>query len=219
MRPQVVTTATLTNDANGIFEDQTTGGAAALVLNGALVSSGVAYAYGSANTTPQGQKISIEGTGSNAAFTATVVGTDAGGAAQTETFALVDNGTATSTLYFRTVSSITVSGNIDGNIEGGFLSAQGGATREFYLDRQQLPGNAQLTVALVSAGTVTAQYSETMRDPQSATSYAQDAVWQTVDGLSAVTATTSSNLAYNANAARIIFTGAWTFSVTQGNPY
>jgi hypothetical protein len=219
VRPQVISTATLINDANGVFEDQTTGGAAALVLNGILVSGGVAYAYGVANTTPQGQKLSIEGTGTNAAFSATVIGTDAGGAYQTETFALATNGTATSTLYWRTISSITVDGNIDGNIEGGFLAAQGGAIREFYLDRQQLPGNTSLTVALVSAGTVTAEYSVTVRDPQAVTSYADDAVWQAVSGLSAVTATTSSNLAYDAVATRITFTGAWTYTAIQGNPY
>lgn len=225
MRPQVATTETLTNDANGIFEDQTTGGAAALTLNGALVSSGIAYAHGVANTTAQAQKVSIEGTGNNAAFTATIIGTDAGGAAQTEVLTLANNGTATTTAYFRTVSSITVDGNIDGNIEGGFLSAQGAALREFYLDRQQLPGNTSLTAALSSGGaaTFTAQYSVTVRDPQSTTSYAGSAVWQSVDGLAAVTATTSSNLAYDAVAVRLIVTtytsGTITFTAIQGNPY
>lgn len=219
MRPQTLTTATLINDANGVFEDQTRSGAGALTLNGVLVSGGVAYIYGTTNTTPQGQKISVEGTGNNSGITITLIGTDAGGAYQTETFTLANNGTATSTLYFRTVSSATVSGTVTGNIEAGPLSAQGGATREFYLDRQQLPGNTSLTAALVSAGTVTGQYSVTVRDPQSQTSYAQSAVWQTVDGLSAVSATTSSNLAYDAVAVRIIFTGAWTFTAIQGNPY
>ncbi len=215
MRPQVRTTATLINDANGIFEDQTTAGAGFLNLNGILAG----YIYGSANTTAQGQKLSIEGTGNNAAFTATIVGTDAGGAYQTEVLTLANNGTVHSLYYYRTITSIYVSGDIDGNIEGGPLSAQGGAIPEFYLDRQQLPGNTSLTAALVSAGTVTAQYSVTVRDPQSATSYAQSAVWQSVDGLAAVTATASSNLAYNAVATRIIFTGAWTYTAIQGNPY
>lgn len=219
MRPQVITTTTLVNDANGVFEDQTTAGAAYLDLDGILVTDGVAYCYGSANTTPQGQQFSIEGTGSNAAFTATIVGTDPGGAAQTVDLALVDNGTATTDEYWRSIESVYVNGNIDGNIEGGFLSAEGGASREFYLDRQQLPGNTSLTAALVSAGTLTAQYSVTVRDPQSATSYAADAVWQNVDGLAAVSATTSSNLAYDAVAVRIFFTGAWTFTAIQGNPY
>lgn len=219
MRPQVRTTATLIDDANGLFEDQTRVGAGALTLNGVLVSGGIAYIYGSANTTVQAQKISVEGTGNNSGITITLVGTDAGGAAQTETFTLANNGTATSTLYFRTISSATVSGSVTGNIEAGPLSAQGGAIPEFYLDRQQLPGNTSLTAALVSAGSATAQYSVTVRDPQSATSYAQDAVWQTVDGLSAVSATTSSNLAYDAVATRLTFTGAWTYTAIQGNPY
>ena len=65
MRPQVFTTTALTNDANGIFEDQTTAGAATLTLNGALVESGVAYCYGLTGTNAQGQLIAIEGTGNN----------------------------------------------------------------------------------------------------------------------------------------------------------
>ncbi len=219
MRPQVITTATLVDDANGIFEDQTRTGAGALTLNGVLVSGGVAYCYGSANATPQAQKVSIEGTGNNSGISATITGTDAGGAALSETLTLANNGTATSTKYFRTITSITTSGTVTGNIEGGFLSAQGGATREFYLDRQQLPGNTSLTATLVSAGTVTAQYSMTTRDPQSASSYAGGATWQSVDGLAGVSATTSSNLAYPAVATRITFTGASTYTAIQGNPY
>lgn len=225
MRPQFRTTTTLINDANGVFEDQTTAGAAFLDLDGALVSGGVAYTYGSASTDKQGQKLSIEGTGSNSAFTATIVGTDPGGAAQTVVLALVDNGAATTAEYWRSIESIYVNGEIDGNIEGGFLSANGAALAEFYLDRQQLPGNASLTASLSAsgAGTFTAQYSVTVRDPQSPDSYAATAVWQAVDGLSGVAATTSSTLAYDAVATRLIITaytsGTITYTVIQGNPY
>jgi hypothetical protein len=65
MRPQIFTTTALTNDPDGIFEDQTTAGAGSLTLDGALVESGVAYCYGSTGTTKQGQLIAIEGTGNN----------------------------------------------------------------------------------------------------------------------------------------------------------
>jgi len=223
VKPQVETAAALVNDANGVFEDQTTAGAGYLTLNGVLVSGGIAYLLGATSTTNMGQKVSIEGTGNNAAFTALITGTDAGGATQTETVTLANNGTATSTLYFRTVSSIYVSGDIDGNIEGGFLSAQGAALREFYLDRQQLPGNTMLNAYLSGTATVTAQYSATVRDPQSRTSYAATAVWQSVDGLTAVTATTSSNLAYDVVATRLLITsytsGPPRYTCIQGNPY
>lgn len=223
MRQQVSSVITPVNDANGIFADQTTAGAAFLTLDGALVTSGIAYLFGSTATTAWGQKVSIEGTGTNSAFTATIVGTGPGGDALTEVLTLADNGTATTSAYFRTVSSIYVDGNIDGNIEGGFLTAQGAASREFYLDRQQLPGNTQLTATLSATATVTAQYSQTARDPQSTSNYAQNATWQSVDGLTSVTATTSSNLAYNANATRLLITaytsGTAMYSATQGNPY
>jgi uncharacterized membrane protein YdcZ (DUF606 family) len=223
MRPQVNTSTTLVNDANGIFEDQTRTGAGALTLNGALVSSGVAYLYGATSEVMWGQKISIEGTGNNSGITATIVGTGPGGSALTETLTLANNGTATTSNYFRTVTSITTSGTVTGNIEGGFLSANGAASREFYLDRQQLPGNTSLTAYLSGTLTVTAQYSVTVRDPQSSTNYAQNAVWQSVDGLTSVSATTSSNLAYPAVATRLLITvytsGTATYTAIQGNPY
>lgn len=223
MRVQITDALTLVNDANGIFEDQTRAGAGALTLNGVLVSSGVAYLFGATSTTKWGEKISIEGTGNNSGITATIIGLDSGGAYQTEVLTLANNGTATSVYYYRAVMSITVSGAVTGNIEGGWLQANGAASAEFYLDRQQLPGNTSLTAYISATLTVTAQYSVTVRDPQSATSYAQTAIWQSVDGLTSVTATTSSNLAYNAVATRLLITaftsGTTTYTAIQGNPY
>lgn len=224
MRPQVATSVTPTDDDDGIFQLQTLAGSGALTLNGALVTSGIAYAYTSADTTAQAQKVSITGTGNNSGITATIVGTDAGGASLTSTITLANNGTATTTLYYRTVSSVTVSGAVTGNIKGGWVAANGFALREFYLDRQQLPGNVELNVVVVSGTlTLTAQYSATVRDPQVTTSYSGSATWQSVDGLTAITATASSNLAYNVVATRLTCT-SWTsgtaiYTATQGNPY
>ena len=96
MRPQTITTLTLINDNNGAFEDQTTAGAADLNLNGVLVSSGVVFVYGTANTVRQGQLFAIEGAGTNAGVDATITGTFGGGA-QVEVLDLVNAGTATST--------------------------------------------------------------------------------------------------------------------------
>ena len=101
-----------------------------------------------------------------------------------------------------------------------------GPAREFYLDRQQLPGNASLTIAL-SAGasmTCTAEYSVTPRNMETpAVLYTSYAVWQPVVGLTAITATASSNLAYPAVAVRLnvgpYTSGTATFTVIQGNPY
>jgi hypothetical protein len=153
MRPQVFTTTALTNDANGIFEDQTTAGAATLTLNGALVESGVAYCYGLTGTNAQGQLIAIEGTGNNSGITATITGT-LGGATVTETVTLANNGTATSTYYFNTVSSITVSGAVTGNIEGGWLSSSTNPAVILAVktDRIQNPFNASIGVTLSSGG-------------------------------------------------------------------
>ncbi len=221
MRPQTVTTAALVNGANNIFQDQGGTGVGRMTLNGSLVSGGVAYLYGATSTQPQGQRISVEGTGNNLGVTLTIVGTGPGGNPVTEVLTLANNGTATTATYFRTVTSITRSATITGNIEAGWLSANGAATREFYLDRQQLPGNASLTVAVTGTVTFTAQYSVTERDPVEL-AYAQRAVWQSVDGLAALSATTSSNLAYPAIATRVLVTagtGTVVYTVIQGNPY
>ena len=123
MRPQIITTIALTDDANGIFEDQTTAGAADLSLDGALVASGVAYCYGEAlPTAKQGQLLAIEGTGNNSGVVATITGTFGGGA-QVEELTLANNGTATSANYWTTVTNIAVDGAVTGNIEGGWLAA------------------------------------------------------------------------------------------------
>ena len=71
--------AVLTNDANGIAEDQTTSGAADLSLDGALVSGGIAT-----TTNSTAQMVAIEGTGNNSGITFTITGTDPNGQAHSE---------------------------------------------------------------------------------------------------------------------------------------
>lgn len=226
MRPQIIQSVALTNDANGVFQDQTTAGAAFLDLDGDLVSGGVAYLYGPTSTTRFAQKVSIEGTGTNAAFTATIVGTGAGGDALTEVLTLVNNGTATTTGYFRTVSSIYVDGNIDGNIEGGFLSTNGAVSATLIHDRQQLPFNLSCTVALSSGAsmTYTLQHSpDNPHDNYSPSNYSSSATWIATTGLSAQTGTLDSNIAYPTYATRLLISaytsGTAKYTAIQGNPY
>lgn len=105
-------------------------------------------------------------------------------------------------------------------------TAVAGPAREFYLDRQQLPGNTSLTVSLSSGADLTysVEYSVTVRDMERpAVPYTDYAVWIPVDEMAAITATKSGNLAYPATAVRLNVTawtsGTATFTAIQGNPY
>ena len=224
MRPQIITTIALTNDANGIIEDQTTGAAGALTLDGALVVDGVAYAYGVAlPNAKQGQLIAIEGSGNNSGVVATITGTFGGGA-QVEELTLANAGTATSVKYWTTVSSITVDGAVTGNIEGGWLSGSTSpmATLAYKTDYAQQPFNASIGVGVIS-GTLDYTVQHTFDLPQNSygtSSWDADAIWLSTDGLSAKTATDNGNYAFPVMGSSLIFnsytSGTVKFSVTQG---
>lgn len=223
MKPQVITTQSLTNDANGIFEDQTTGAAGTLSLDGALVTSGVAYCYGTEAIRTQAQKISIEGTGNNSAIVATITG-EAFGQSFSEDLTLANNGTATTTAYFETVTSITVDGAVTGNIEGGFLSTNGAATRPMMCDSRQSTYKQSITVEVISGTlTYTVQHSQDApQDDYGTSNYSTQAAWIGTDGLEALSATADGNIAYPTRAVRLIFptytSGTVKITSIQGGP-
>lgn len=225
MRPQEILTVTLVNDPNGIFEDQGGTGAGLMTLNGILVSGGIAYLYGPTSTQPQAQRISVEGTGNNSSITLTIVGTGGGGESLTEVLTLANNGTATTDAYFRTVTSMTRSGTITGNIEAGWLSANGAVTREFYTDRWQSPYNNSLAVYLSSGAAMTWTVQHTLSNKEanySPSTFAASATWVATDGMSGVSATGEGNLAYPAVAVRLLISaytsGTAMFICIQGGP-
>lgn len=88
--------------ANSIAVSQTTGGATNLVLNGALVSGGVA-------TFAVPRKITITSTGNLSAVTFTVTGTDRYGNAQSIAIAGPNNNTVSTSQDFATVTQVAVS--------------------------------------------------------------------------------------------------------------
>ena len=216
--------AVLTNDANGIAEDQTTSGAADLSLDGALVSGGIAT-----TTNSTAQMVAIEGTGNNSGITFTITGTDPNGQAHSEVLTGANSGTATTTAYFITVSTIAASGAVTGNVEAGWLAADGAATQAIVMNWKQTGFNTGLYFDL-TAGTMTlsAQFTPDLPDPALrggtayTNTYSDDADWRNVDGLSAVTADDESNIAFPVGAIRFIqtvgsATGAATVTVAQGD--
>lgn len=216
MRNLVASSGTLINDENGVCVDQTTSGAAFLVLNGALVVNGVAYV----SNDGMAQKISIEGAGTNSGITFTIIGLDADGTQVTEALAGEDAGTATSVLYYSAIISIFASGNVDGDVEIGPLAANGAISRSLRVNGQQMNFKLGLFVDVVS-GTLTysAQYTYMQPEDGYAISYSASADWRAVDGLSALTADAASNIFYKVNACRLLISaytsGAAMLTVTQ----
>ena len=206
----------LTNDPNGICEDQTTGAAGALTLDGALVSGGIA-------TAAAGQIVSIEGTGDNSGITFTITGLNSEGNTVPQVVTGENNGTAKSTTYFKTIDSIVASGAVTGNVEAGWLAADGMAGGALPLNLYQTPFNISLFFDL-TAGTMTLSAQYTADDPFAtyASGFATEAKWWEVTGLSAVTADAVSNIAFPVRAVRFVqtigsATGTATVTAIQGD--
>ena len=119
----VITTTAL--DADGLSTAAAVGNNAALTLGGALTSGGAYTA-----DTGTARQITLLSAGDDSGKTFTVVGTDINGDALSETVTGANAGTATSTGYFATISSITAVGNPAGNMSAGINSEVAGIVFE-----------------------------------------------------------------------------------------
>lgn len=181
----------LSNDANGIFEDQS--GSIALDLNGALVTNGVAKSAAA-------QQVSIEGTGNNSGITFALVGVGADGKAESEALTGANNGTAKSTRYYKTITSVTPSGAITGDVEGGFLSANGAVSESV------IPDLAGFTSLMSILANVTGTLTYTIEHTTDNTPSSVDQTWFDTVGLVAQTVDAESNIVAPVAALRIKIT-------------
>ena len=99
-------------DADGISTAAAVGNNAALTIGGALASGGSV-------TNASGRQVTILSAGNDSSKSFTVVGTDVNGSALTESVTGANAGTATSSGYFKTITSITAVGNPAGNVSAG----------------------------------------------------------------------------------------------------
>lgn len=218
MRPYAVTTTVLSNDADGICASQTpaAGGVQSLTINGALSAGGVA-------TCAEAQIVTITSVGNESGRTFSVTGTDADGTIVTESVTGANAGAAVTTGYFKTVTGITVDDDTADAVTVGPVASNGAVTRSYRVNRNQPDFGLGLYVEIPSASTitVTAQFSPDW--PESgdwtSSSYSNNADWRTVDGLSAITATDESNIAFPVECVRLNITantaGGCTFTVQQ----
>jgi hypothetical protein len=103
------------DDADGICQTQTPGGAGALTLNGVRVETGVGV-FNLART------ITITGTGNEAGKTFTVTGTNAHGATVSDAVTGPNNATVNSAVKFLTVTGVSVSAGTAAAVTVGYLA-------------------------------------------------------------------------------------------------
>ena len=120
MRP-IVTTLTADADSNGICLDQTTPGAANLLLNGTLVSAGVATMLS------HNSRLSIESAANLSGVNFTITGADKDGRALAEVIVGPNANTVTTIGYFYTVTLISVDAAVGTNVEIGPSDQSAGA--------------------------------------------------------------------------------------------
>lgn len=190
----------LSNDANGCFEDQGSG-ATVIDLNGALVSGGKCRM-------DSAQQIAIEGTGNNSGITYALIGIGPDGKDERETLTGANNGTALSVRWYKDLTSITPSGAITGNIEGGPLSTNGAVSAAIVPELvAYLPAYG---IVLNQGATMTVTVRHTMDNTPSA----QEQTWIDTVGLTSIASTgtdvvTESNIMLPVGGLRIKIT-SWT---------
>lgn len=213
MRPKSIITATLTDDADGIAEDQTTAAAADLVLDGALVTDGVA-------TAAEAQIVTIEGAGNSSGITFTISGDDADGRPQSQTITGPNAASVVTTAFFKTVTQISTSGAVTGDVEVGWLEANGAVTRSYPTNWRQSPYNQAITVAITGTLTATIQHTTDGPFDSYTNTFSTDADWRATTGLAAITADDEDSIGFPVQAVRGIITaytsGTLKFTTIQG---
>ena len=156
MRPITVTVGPLTAaDGNGICTSQT--GVTTFALNGALVTSGVAILDAARRVA-----ITSDSVDNNKYFT--ITGTSASGNTQTEVLLGPDTATVYTNLDFKTVTSVTVSATVTGNVEVG---TNGVASSPWVMfDPYSFP---QIALQCDVTGSVNYTVQQTLDDPNSPT--------------------------------------------------
>lgn len=153
MRPITVSVGPLTAAvANNIATSQTPAGAGALTLNGSLVTGGVAVL-------DNPRRVLI--TTADTTHTFTITGTTPTGTLLTESF-LVAGGSTYSSLDYKTVTSITISGAATGAVTVGTNGIA--STPWVRLDEW---ANTQVSIQCNATGTVNYTVQSTMDDPNS----------------------------------------------------
>ena len=217
--PQTITTTVLDNKLDGIASPQTPG-AMALILNGTLVSGGVAILA-------EAQKISLKFLSENTGIDFVLVGSDADGHPLTDVVPGASvNDSIASIKHFKTVTSITPSSSAGVLTAGVVIDQTSGVTRTLRVNRNQTNFKVGFYVDLSPDAVLnySVQYSadwpESGRFPPTSASYSSEAYWRDVDGLSGFTSPNQGNIAFPIECVRLLVkdnsVGTATLTVQQG---
>lgn len=187
MRPITVTVGPLTSaSATNVRTASGVLAAGAVVLNGSLVSGGVA-------TFDKARRVLFTTTADETAKTVVLTGTNNAGNPISETVTLVNNSTVASVLDYKTLSSVVTSAALTGNLSIGTNGVA--ASPWIMLDPWAGGVGFQCTVSGIANYTV----QQTMDDPNSLTNSvaAADMTWLPCADTAVVGATASQQSNYN----------------------
>lgn len=141
---QNITLVTVSGSDNGICASQTPSGAGNLLLNGSLTSNGLYLA------TDLAHQLIISTGASESSNTFKITGTNSDGVTQSETITGPNATTATSSNYYNSVTSISISGAASGTVVVGITSV--GLSRTIKINTSN--PNMQVANAFVISGTI-----------------------------------------------------------------
>lgn len=198
MQPITVTVGPLVAAAaNNIAASQTVTGAANVVLNGALVSGGVA-------TLDTPRRVLITNVGNDSSITFTVYGTTFGGTSVSETVQGTSGSAVATTVDFATVTRIATSGSTSAS---GITVGTNGIAGSRWV-RLDSWADAQTSIACNATGTVNYTLQVSMDDPNSPTNpvAVNSVAWLNTNDTDAVTATADvfTNFQFTPTFARIL---------------
>lgn len=180
MQPITITVGPLAAaDANGIAESQTVTGAANVILDGVLVSNGVAIL-------DEPRRVLITNAGNDSGVTFTVYGTTYGGHSVSEVLQGTSGSSVASTVDFATVTRVATSGST--SVSGIIVGTNGVAgSRWLRLDSW---ADAQTAIQCNASGTVNYTVQVTMDDPNDPVSpvAVNSVTWLNTNDADAVTA-------------------------------
>lgn len=203
-----VSIGALVNDADGICAAQAGSQDTALTIAGALASGGSV-------TLATAQIVSIASVGDDSGVVFAVVGTDADGEAITESITGANAGTATGTVFFKTITSITPDAACAGNVSAGVLSANLGVGPTLRIKGNSFGDDFKDAIITKVTGTNTSTVEISPEDPYAtyANGYSNDGAWIDLASHTAKTADTAALLAVPCLAIRLVYTAYTSGSV------
>lgn len=152
---QIVYSLTLSAAVNNaVCLDQTRVGAGALTINGTLATGGVA-------TFAVAYTVSVTSTGNDSSRTYTITGTNANGSTISETITGPNTTTVYTTLYFKTVTGVSVvGGGTVGTVRVGFGTS--GVTPTIPID---IHGRPEISLQVAVSGSATWTIQQSLDNP------------------------------------------------------